>query len=114
MVLATFKILLYALALNFKLLNALFNKALLLSSKTQYFSINFGVSSLFETISKFLYLSICIFLALLTLFLICSEVSIFSVFSSFSYFIGCTSTCISILSNNGPTNSIYIICYTLW
>ena len=101
-VLATFKIFSYALTLNFSFSNAFCKSSSLFLSNTQNSVISFVVSSEFECIPYFLYLSNWIFLAVFTLSWISFEPSIHSFELIFSICGLFTSICISILSSNGP------------
>ena len=91
-VLATFNIRPYPLALNPNLSNAFCIISLDFKFSLQYILLRLGVNSELENMPCFLYLSSCIFLALFTLSLISSDVSTLSVLSNFCYFTGVTST----------------------
>ena len=113
-VLATFNILPYALALKPSFSKDKLSILFPASSNLQYFSISFGVSWEFEYIFSSLYLFCCIFLALSTLVFISFDVSIFSLLSNLLYFTGVTSIWISILSSKGPAYFSHIFCYHLF
>lgn len=108
-VLATFNILLYALALKPSVSKALFRRLSDSLFVLQYLEIYLPESSEFVMIPISLYLSFWILHAFIILFLISDEDSSSFVFFKSSYFTGETSTCMSMRFNRGHRLKLYVL-----